>query len=133
MKNFFYSAQYTEMAILGPTGKIGEYTHQVQIGEDLTFNIYLENHEKNTKLYKIKIKLVENSSLGNTLPPFDVNTMSSYLIILEDDTNTTYPINIVIDQPFSGKLVAELYMFDVRNNSYLYHDMWVAIWMKTTD
>jgi len=98
----------------------------------LSLKIYLENHEKQTKLYKIVIKLVENSTLKDNSPPFVVNPVSSYLTVLGDDENTTYPIKVVIDQPFNGKLIAELYMFDVSANTYLYHDRWVAIWMKTT-
>ena len=129
----FYSPKFTEIAILGPTGKIGEYHHQIQLGEELSLNIYLENHEKQTKLYKIVIKMVENSSLQDNSSPFVVNPVSSYHIVLGDDENTIYPIKVAIEQPFSGKLVAELYMFDASTNTYLYHNRWVAIWMKTTE
>ncbi len=121
------------MAILGPTGEIGKYPNQVHLSEELSLNIYLENHEKQTKLYKIDIKLVENSTLKEDLPPFNDNPVSSYLTVLEDGENTISPIKVVIDQPFNGKIIAELYIFDTSSTSYIYYDRWVAIWMKTTN
>ncbi|MHA1966393.1 MAG: DUF1616 domain-containing protein [Candidatus Hodarchaeales archaeon] len=129
----FYSQKFTEMAILGPKGNIGEYPHQVHLDEEFLLNIFIENHEKQTKLFKVVIKLVENSTLNENSPPFAEDPISSYIMVLGDEKNTTNPVNVVIDQHFNGKLVAELYMFNIAANSYVYHDRWVAIWMKTMD
>jgi uncharacterized membrane protein len=132
IKNSFYSPEFTEIAILGKTGIIGENPNQVQLGEELPLKIYIENHERQTMLYRIVIKLVENVTLEDNSPPFSVKPILSYLIVLGDNENTTYPFKVVIDQPFNGKLVAELYRFDSSATTFLYHDRWVAIWMKTT-
>ncbi len=131
IENSLYSSKFTEIAILGPTGIIGDYSPQIQLGKVVPLNIYLENHEKEIKLYKVLIKLVENSTLNNSSPPFLVDPVSSYLTVLQNNENTTYPVEVVFNQPFSGKIVAELYMYDATASKYIYHDRWVAIWMKT--
>lgn len=131
--DYFYSEKYTEIAILGPTGEIGKYPKQLQLGQELPLNIFLENHEKQTKLYRVEIKLIENSTLNHNSPPFIADPVLSFLTAIENNKNASHPIKVVIEQPFSGRIVAELYIFDTGASTYIYHDRWVALWMKTTE
>lgn len=133
VKVSFFSNKFSELAILSSTGIIGDYPDQVRLGDEVSFQIYLENHEKQTKLYRTVIKLVEDSKLINNSPPFEVDIVAYYLAVVEDNANVVFPVNVLIDQPIDGKLVAELFVFDASENAYLYHDRWVALWIKTIE
>ena len=132
LENTFYTTKYTEIAILGSTGIIGDYTYEVPLGDEFSLQIFLENHENQFKLYKTEIKLVDFFELNNS-PPFKVDSVASYLNVIENNANEVFPVRIEMEKPFYGKLVAELYIYDAVENIYHYHDRWVSIWIKTIE
>jgi uncharacterized membrane protein len=131
VSDYFYTPKFSEIAIMGPNENIGEYVHQVPLGAEYSVRFYIGNHETETKLYKTVVKLVDNSTLLESSPPFEVEALTSYLTVVRDGENSTFSINPMINQEFNGKLVAELYVFDPSSDSYVYHDRWVAIWLRT--
>ena len=128
----FPISKYSEIALLGPNGKVGEYQNQVKLGERLPFSIYLANYEANVELYRLEVKLVQNTTLANN-PPYNTIPIFTDIVVLDNEKNTTRTIDASLSNPFNGKLVIELYKFDSDTGTYLFNNRWISAWLKTTN
>jgi uncharacterized membrane protein len=126
-----YSSSFSEIALVGSSGIIGEYEHQVPLGRELPFKVYISNHEEHTLLYKVVVKLVDNATALSGSPPFPVEPIASFLAVVKVGGNSTINVNPIITHEFNGKLVVELYIYDSASSSYIFHDRWVAVWLRT--
>jgi len=128
----FPTSKYSELALLGPTGKVNVYQNQVKLGEKLPFSIYLANHEDKVELYRFEVKTVQNTTLTSN-PPYDTVPIFTDLVIVENNMNVTKTIDVSLSSPFNGKIVVELYKFDSSTGTYLFSNRWVSAWLKTTN
>ena len=47
---------FSELGVLGPEMKLGDYPHDVQIGENIDLFVYIGNHEGSVSYYKLLFK-----------------------------------------------------------------------------
>ena len=48
---------FSELGILGPGMKLGDYPRLVEAGEDMSLHMYLGNHEGRPTYYQVQVKL----------------------------------------------------------------------------
>ncbi|MCP8306169.1 MAG: DUF1616 domain-containing protein, partial [archaeon] len=62
---------FSELAVLGPNQKIGDYPKNLTAGENFTLYLYVGNHEGKVMYYRVYVKLGDRSSIINETTPLD--------------------------------------------------------------
>jgi uncharacterized membrane protein len=124
---------FSELGILGPNGKIGDYPHEVEIGQNFKLYIYIGNYEGRCQYYRVLVKLGDQNSNISDTKPLDSLVIANRDYLLPNESNITSPITLSIQRAgLNQRLVFELYRYDTVTNSFLYHERWAQIWMNVT-
>lgn len=113
---------FSELGILGPGGKIGDYPKQVVAGLPFKLNVYIGNHEGKTMYYKI---LVKHSTNETTSIIMDLRA------ILSHNSSKIMPIDVILSQPGTNtRLIFEMWIFN--ETDFIYHNRWNQLWLNVT-
>jgi uncharacterized membrane protein len=124
---------FSELGILGPSMKLGDYPREVTMGQNLNLYIYVGNHEGNVEYYKVLAKIGDGNSNLTDTTALEAPLLASWDIILPNEGNSTIPIKLSI--PTAGqnqRLVFELHRYDSSSSSFVYHQRWTQLWMNVT-
>ena len=124
---------FSELGILGPNGKLGDYPREVNVGEKFNLFIYVGNSEGRVEYYRVYAKLGSKAQNVSDSTPFDAPVLASYDLVLMNNQNQTTPVAMSIPQPgINLRLVFELHMFDVDSGQFVYHNRWTQLWLNVT-
>lgn len=122
---------FSELGLLGPKMKIGDYPKTVLVNETFRLYLYLENHEGHIMYYTVYVKLGNNSTFINETQSSNAPIISTYEAILLNGQNTTMPIDLSISTPtVNARLILE--MWDFNSTGLKYHGRWLQLWMNIT-
>jgi uncharacterized membrane protein len=124
---------FSELGILGPGGKLGDYPREVNVGQSINLYIYVGNHEGNAEYFKVVAKTGNTKSNLTDTTPLNAPILASWDFILANDENSTIPIKLSL--PVAGlnqRLVFELERYDTTSQSFVYHQRWTQLWMNVT-
>ena len=127
---------FSELAILGPEMKIGNYPREVAAGESFKLHVYVGNHEGRVMYYAVLIKLGNKSTPINETEPTNAPIIARYESILlnSNSENHTYPITLRIDKPgVNYRLIFELWRYDESIHRFRYHQRWCQLWLNVTE
>ncbi len=125
---------FSELGILGPNLKIGDYPRELAVGEDFNLYLYVGNHMGSTQLYRVYVKLGSRDLNVSDTEPYPAPVLTSYDIALANKQNTTMPITLSI--PESGtnlRLVFEMHRYNPELGSWEYHNRWNQLWLNVTE
>ncbi|MEM3546177.1 MAG: DUF1616 domain-containing protein [Candidatus Bathyarchaeia archaeon] len=121
---------FSELGVLGPKMKIGDYPKTVVAGEVFRLYIYVGNHMGKPMYYVVFIKL------GNASTPVDPMPTEPFMmldLILMHGENATIPIDITLTKPgVNERLVFELWIYNSTVKTFTYHGRWCQLWMNVT-
>ena len=124
---------FSELGLLGPNMKIGDYPSEVVSGVPYRLHLYIGNHEGRTIYYRILIKVGNKSSAINSTVPLDAQPMMEYRIVLPHNSSTTVPLNITLWKPgLNRRLVFEMWIFNETSGDFVYHGRWNQLWLNVT-
>ena len=124
---------FSELGILGPNMKLGDYSREVRIGERMDLYLYVGNHEGTVQYYRVLIKLGDQSSNVSDTDPLDAPVLASYEMILLNESNSTTPITLSVNKPgLNQRLVFELHRLDTASQVFVYHQRWNQLWLNVT-
>jgi uncharacterized membrane protein len=124
---------FSELAILGPEGKISNYPKEVVAGSPFTLVVYVGDHEGRAVYYKVLVKLGDGSSIVNEITPLMAEPIAELRAVLSHNFSTTLPINLTICEPGTRlKLVFELWTFDEATREFRYRGIWNQLWLNVT-
>ena len=124
---------FSELAILGPNQKIGDYPKNLTVGENFDLYLYIGNHEGEVMYYRIHIKLGNQSSIINEAVPLNNPSMAQYETILSNDQTWLEPITLHIDEPgINYRLVFELWIYEPDGGVFTYHGRYNQLWLNVT-
>jgi uncharacterized membrane protein len=124
---------FSEIAILGPNQKIGDYPKNLTVGENFTLYLYVGNHEGKVMYYRVYVKLGNQSSIINESTPLDAPPIAQYEKILANNQTWLKPITLHIDEPgINYRLVFELWIYDSSLGKFRYHGRWLQLWINST-
>ena len=124
---------FSELAVLGPNMKIGDYLGEVVVGEPLKLYLYVGNHEGRTMYYSVLVKLGDRSTPVNETRPMQVSVVARFDRVLMNGENWTRPVTVSIGKSGVGiRLVFELWVYDEAVDGLRYHGRWNQIWMNVT-
>lgn len=124
---------FSELAILGPEGKIGNYPKEVVAGSPFTIVVYVGNHEGRTVYYEVLVKLGNKSSVVNETTPLTAEPIEELRTVLSHNSSATFPINLTLREPGTHlRLVFELWTFDEATREFKYRGIWNQLWLNVT-
>ena len=134
---FFISGKvaepYSDLAILGPEGKLSDYPSQVAAGKSFNLSIYVGNHEGKVMYYAVLVKLGSVGTPINETNPMDAPEVERYEVVLTDGGNWTKQITLSVQDPgINRRLVFELWVFDGEAQEFEYHSRWNQLWLNVT-
>ncbi len=124
---------FSELGILGPNMKMGDYPQVVTVGQRFNLYLYVGNHEGGAEYFRVLAKLGGlNSTLSNNVP-LDAPVLGSWDFVLPNEVNSTLPVSLSLDKAGLNQCVVfELYMYDSGINGFVYHQRWVQLWLDVT-
>lgn len=124
---------FSEIGILGPNMKLGDYPSNLAVGESFVLYLYLGNQEGHVTYYRTLVKLGSQDTNVSDTEPMNVPAIGYYDIILSDEQNSTIPITLSIDnEGVNQRLVFELNKYDSDKNSFTYSGQWLQMWLNIT-
>ena len=122
---------FSELGILGPNMRLGDYPKEIGVGQNLKLFIYLGNHEGGVNYYRVYAKLGDANSTVSDSIATDAPIIASWDIILPNGGNNTIPTNFSI--PTAGpnqRIIFEQHIYDSESGNFVYHNRWTQLWMN---
>jgi len=124
---------FSELGLLGPGGKIGDYPKKVVAGSPFTLNVYVGNQEGKTAYYKVLVKLGDNSSIINETTPLSAEPVMEIRAVLSHNSSQIIPVNITLYEPATRlRLVLEMWVFNETVKAFTFHGRWNQLWLNVT-
>jgi uncharacterized membrane protein len=123
---------FSELGILGTDMKLGDYPSSVTLGEEFELFIYLGNHMGKLSYFRVYAKLGDGRMNVSDSEPYDGIILDEFDYVVFDNTNTTFPISLSINEVgFNKRLVFELHRYE--NDRFVYDGLWIQLWLNVTN
>ena len=110
---------FSELGILGPNMKIGDYPKELIAGFPFKLYLYLGNHEGKSVYYRILIKLGNKTSIINETTPLNSTPIIEIRRILVHNSIWIYPLDITFVTPrINERLVVEMWIYNETIKSF---------------
>lgn len=129
------SQPYSEIGILGPTGKFGGYgvNGTMTVGTSYPLELYVADHAGHSMLYEVYEKVGSQSSVISQTTPLSSPAVAVYWFALPDNGAVTQPINASVSAPGQNvRLVWELWYYSA-SGSWAYAGSWAQIYVNATE
>ena len=124
---------FSELGVLGPNMKLGDYPSEVVVGEAFDLFLYVGNHEGRVVYYRTLIKVGGLETNVSDTEPFDARVIDSIDLVLLDDRTMTVPLRLSLSEPgVNRRVVFELYKYDSDENGFIYSGEWLQMWVNVT-
>lgn len=125
---------FSELGILGPNLKIGDYPRELGVGEEFDLYLYLGNHMGAPQMYRVYVKLGDRGLNISDTSAYPAPVLTYYDHSLGDKQNVTIPITLSLPEAgVNRRLVFEMHRFDVESGGYSYHERWNQLWLNVTE
>ena len=122
--------QFSELGVLGPNMKLGDYPHQVVASDPVNLYCYVGNQMGYPIYYTVMIKLGNNDTTVNPAP---ITPIQQFSQVLPNNQTWTFPVSVTLTQPgFNQRIVFELYSYNQTLNQNQYQDLWGQVWLNVT-
>ena len=125
---------FSELGILGPNMKIGDYPRELAVGEEFDLYLYVGNHMGSTQLYRVYVKLGSRDLNVSDTEAYGAPVLTSVDAALADESNETIPMSLSV--PVSGvnlRLVFEMHRYNAELGGWEYHNRWNQLWLNVTE
>lgn len=124
---------FSELGVLGPNMKLGDYPQEAQVEEEFNLFLYVGNYMGTSQYYRVLVKLGDRSMNVTDENPLDAPVVTQYEAFLSDEKNTTIPITLSLHEAgVNRRLVFELYRYDNDASRFLYDNIWNQLWLNVT-
>jgi uncharacterized membrane protein len=124
---------FSELGLLGPAGKIGDYPKEVVAGSPFLLNVYVGNQEGKAVFYKVLIKAGDKSSVVNASMPLLAKPLMDIRVVLGHNTSRIIPVNVTLYEPaFNVRLVFEMWVYNETAREFSYYGRWNHLWINVT-
>ncbi len=124
-----YTQSFSAIALLGPTGKLGDYPSTVIIGQPINLYIYVYNHMGVPTWFIVKVFITSNTSAE---PPLNQTPVMVFQRVLANNGTWIEPLTFSLNSTGSYRLIGELWMYDPGNLTLTYTGNYVQLWINVT-
>lgn len=122
--------QFSELGILGPNMKLGDYPSEVVSSETVHLNAYVGNQMGQPMFYTVQVKLGDNNTAIN---PSNLTSIKQYQQVLPSNGTWTFPVDITLNKVGDNqRLIFELWAYNSTTNMNQYHERWGQVWVNVT-
>lgn len=124
---------FSELAVLGPNMKVGDYPKGLMTDENFTLYLYVRNYESHTCYYQVLVKLGNKATQISNEGPMDVESVARYEVILPHGGSGTRLVNLSTAEPgINKRLVFELWIYKTDIHEFEYNGRWCQLWLNIT-
>jgi uncharacterized membrane protein len=124
---------FSELGVLGPNGKLGDYPREVLVGEKFSLILYVGNQEGRASYYRVLVKLGDQSHNVSDVTPLEAPVLTTREFVLMNGQNRTAPLTLSVDRAgLNQRLVFEMHKFDAESGGFVYHQRWTQLWLNVT-
>ena len=110
--------QFSELGVLGPNMKLGDYPSQVVASDTVNLYCYVGNQMGSPIYYTVMVKLGNNDTAVNPAP---VASLQQFSQVLPNNQTWTFPVNVTLTQPgLNQRIIFELYLYNQTLNQNQY-------------
>lgn len=122
--------QFSELGILGPNMKLGDYPSQIVASDTIHLYGYVGNQMGQPMYYTVMVKLGDNNT---TVNPTSIAPIQQYSQVIANNQSWTFPIDITITKTGTNqRILFELWIYNQTLNQNQYHNRWGQIWLNVT-
>ncbi len=122
--------QFSELGILGPNLKLGDYPSNVVSTETVHLFVYVGNRMSQPMFYNVQVKLGDNDTV---LAPANLTSIKEYQQVLPNNGTWTFPVDVTLNKIGDNqRLIFELWAYNTTTNQNQYHGRWGQIWLNVT-
>ena len=122
--------QFSELGVLGPNMKLGDYPSQVVESETVNLYVYVGNHMGQPMFYTVALKLGDNNTAIN---PANTPVIQQYRQVVPENQTWMFPVSVTLNQAgLNQRLIFELWAYNQTTNALQYHERWGQIWLNVT-
>ncbi len=124
---------FSELGVLGPKKKIGDYPKIVHVNEPLKLYLYIGNHEGKIMYYRVYVKLGNKSTVINENVSANAEVIDVFEAVLAHNQNLTLPINILVNRKVrDARLIFEMWVYNEEIKGFKYNGRWLQLWLNVT-
>ncbi len=124
------SEQFSELGILGPNMKLGDYPTQVVAGQPVSLFVYVGNQMSQPMYYDVMIKLGDNNT---SVDPAPIAPIQEFSNVVPDNGTWTFPVNVTLTQTgLNQRILVELWIYNQTINQMQYNDRYGQVWLNVT-
>jgi uncharacterized membrane protein len=124
---------FSELGVLGPSLKLGDYPKQLVVGRPYDLYLYLGNHEGRVMYYRVLIKIGDQTQNVSDTEPLEAPVMDYYEAIIPHECNQTLPMVVSVSEPgVNRRMVFELHAYDGDVGGFIYLGQWCQLWFNAT-
>jgi uncharacterized membrane protein len=124
---------FSELGILGPNLKLGDYPNEVPLDASINLYLYHGNHEGQVQYYRTKIKVADQAINISETIEYPSPEIASYDLVLMNGINQTTPITLTLQEPgINQRIIFELHKLDSETGKFTYSGIWVQLWLNVT-
>jgi len=121
---------FSELGILGPNMKLGDYPREVVAGETVKLSVYVGNHMGRAMYYAVMVKLGNGTT---NVDPAPLEPLKTYERIIPDNATWVFPVYITLKEPgLNQRLLFEAWIYNATASSDEYHGRWGQLWINVT-
>jgi hypothetical protein len=122
--------EFSELGILGPNMKLGDYPSEIVASESVHLYVYVGNQMGQPMLYQVQLKLGDNNTAVN---PANATALQLNQQVLGVNQTWTYPVDVTMKQQgVNQRLIFELWIYNQTTSQFQYHERWGQIWLNVT-
>jgi len=122
--------QFSELGILGPNMKLGDYPSKIVSSETIHLYGYVGNQMGQPMYYTVMVKLGDNNTAVN---PANITPINQYSQIVGSNQSWTFPIDLTLTKVGDNqRVIFELWIYNQTINQNQYHERWGQIWLNVT-
>jgi HAMP domain-containing protein len=121
---------FSELGILGPTMKLGNYPTEIVAGQTVNLYAYVGNQMGRPIYYIVMVKLGDNATSVNPAP---IEPALQFEKILSNNETWVFPVNVTLTQPgLNQRIIFELWTYNETLNQNQYSQVWDQVWLNVT-
>lgn len=121
---------FSELGVLGPRMKIGDYPKEVVAGEVVRLNVHVGNHMGRPIYYVVMVKMGSNET---EVDPAPTEPLVRFERVLLENETWIFPADIELAEAgLNRRIILELWMYNETSERVEYHHRWCQIWVNVT-
>ena len=122
--------QFSELGVLGPNMKLGDYPSEIVAGDTVNLNVYVGNQMGKPMYYIVMVKLGDNETVVGPAP---VTPIQQFTSVVPNNGTWIFPVDVTLTHVgINQRTIFELWAYNETVNQNQYNELWGQVWLNVT-